>query len=68
MLSHPVAISPKDVARGGLLALVLFSMGHFFIDLYSGSLGVLQPLLLERFGLTFTQAGILGGALCCRAP
>jgi MFS transporter, FSR family, fosmidomycin resistance protein len=50
-------------ARGYLLPLVLFCLGHFFIDLYSGALGVLQPLLLERFHLSFTHAGILGGVL-----
>src|SRR4030081_435540 len=43
--------------------LVLFACGHFVIDMYSIALGVLQPLLLVRFGLTLTQAGILGGML-----
>ena len=49
------------LARASLVPLVLFCAAHFFIDLYSASLGVLQPLLLEQFGLTFTHAGILGG-------
>src|SRR3979409_476960 len=43
--------------------LVLFSFALFVIDMYSIALGVLQPLLLVRFGLTLTQAGILGGML-----
>lgn len=43
--------------------LVLLSLGHFLVDLYSGSLGVLQPFLVRRFGLTLTEAGVLGGAL-----
>lgn len=38
-------------------------MGHFFIDLYSGALGALQPRLVEQMGLSLTQAGILGGLL-----
>lgn len=50
-------------ARAGLVMLVLLSLGHFFVDLYSGALGALQPLLVERFRLSLTQAGILGGLL-----
>jgi FSR family fosmidomycin resistance protein-like MFS transporter len=55
--------APARLARASLVPLVLFCAAHFFIDLYSASLGVLQPLLLERFGLSFTHAGILGGVL-----
>ncbi len=50
-------------ARAGFLSLVLLSCGHFFIDLYSGALGALQPLLVEKHGLSLTQVGILGGLL-----
>ncbi len=46
-----------------VLPLVLFSLGHFCVDLYSGALGALQPLLVKRFGLSLAQAGILGGVL-----
>lgn len=49
--------------RSGAMTLVLLSLGHFFVDLYSGSLGVLQPLIVERLGLTLAQAGLLGGLL-----
>lgn len=42
---------------------ILLSLGHFFVDLYSGSLGVLQPFIVARFGLSLTQAGLLGGLL-----
>ena len=45
------------------IPLLLLSLGHFFIDLYSGALGALQPLLVARFGMTLTEAGILGGVL-----
>jgi MFS transporter, FSR family, fosmidomycin resistance protein len=50
-------------SRPVLPPLVLFSSGHFVIDMYSIALGVLQPLLLVRFGLSLTQAGLLGGML-----
>jgi FSR family fosmidomycin resistance protein-like MFS transporter len=50
-------------ARAGLVSLVLLSCGHFSVDLYSSALGALQPLLVERFHTSLTQAGILGGVL-----
>jgi len=53
--------SPQAVARAGVSVLVLLSLGHFFVDIYSGALGALQPLFVERMGLTLTEAGILGG-------
>jgi FSR family fosmidomycin resistance protein-like MFS transporter len=43
--------------------LVLLAAGHFSVDLYSGALGALQPLLVKRFGMTLTDAGFLGGLL-----
>lgn len=33
------------------------------VDLYSGALGALQPLLIAPFHMNFTQAGILAGVL-----
>ena len=45
--------------------LVLLSLGHFFIDLYSSALAVLQPLLLAKLNLSLTQAGLLGGVMVC---
>ncbi|MEJ5369084.1 MAG: MFS transporter [Bryobacteraceae bacterium] len=45
------------------MTLALLSLGHFFVDLYSGSLGVLQPFLVERLKLSLAQAGLLGGLL-----
>jgi FSR family fosmidomycin resistance protein-like MFS transporter len=45
------------------MTLMLLSLGHFTVDLYSGSLGVLQPFFVDRFQLSLTQAGILGGLL-----
>jgi FSR family fosmidomycin resistance protein-like MFS transporter len=59
--SSPPQLAP--VARATLLSLTLFCLGHFFIDLYSGALGALQPLLLDQFHMSFTEAGILAGVL-----
>lgn len=53
--------APALAARNAGLVLVLFCLGHAFVDLYSAALPALQPLLVERFGLSFTQCGILGG-------
>jgi len=50
-------------APGAILTLVLLSLGHFFIDMYSSALGALQPLLVDKFRMSLTQAGILGGML-----
>src|SRR4051794_27421862 len=55
--------APSQRVRASFLPLILFCFGHFFVDLYSIALGALQPLLLTKFGLTLTQAGILGGTL-----
>jgi hypothetical protein len=49
--------------RAGLVSFVLLSCGHFSVDLYSSALGALQPLLMERFHTSLTQAGLLGSVL-----
>jgi FSR family fosmidomycin resistance protein-like MFS transporter len=46
-----------------MMALALYSLGHFFIDLYSGALGAFQPVLVSRLGLSLTQAGWLGAMM-----
>jgi FSR family fosmidomycin resistance protein-like MFS transporter len=46
-----------------LSALLLLSIGHFFIDLYSSGLGAFQPVLVDKLSLTLKQAGLLGGIL-----
>jgi MFS transporter, FSR family, fosmidomycin resistance protein len=46
-----------------IIPLILLSIGHFCIDLYSGALGALQPLLVAKYGMSLTQAGVLGGVL-----
>jgi len=68
-MSSRAAVAPPEAVRTAvrqsILPLVLFCVGHFLVDLYSGALGALQPLLQSRFGLNFTQAGILGGVMVC---
>lgn len=46
-----------------MAALVLYSLGHFFIDMYSSAVGAFQPLLVDRLHFTLTQAGILGAVM-----
>ncbi len=67
MSSQVRAIEIEQQAKGSRVApfvpLILFCLAHFFVDLYSIALGVLQPALIERFGISLTQAGFLGGVL-----
>ncbi len=51
------------LVRTSAASLVLLSLAHFFIDLYTGALGALQPVLVTKLSLSLTQAGILGGVL-----
>jgi len=53
----------KPEVRTGMAALLLLCLGHFFIDVYSGALGALQPRLVAKLGMSLTEAGFLGGAL-----
>lgn len=59
----PAAAARAAVARNGMMVLALLSAGHLLADLYSGALGALQPLLVERFGMTLASAGLLSGML-----
>ena len=56
-------VSAAPEVRVGMAALLLLCLGHFFIDVYSGALGALQPRLVSKLGLSLTEAGFLGGAL-----
>ncbi len=49
--------------RTGMLGLVLFCAGHFFVDLYSAAMGAFQPLFVERLHFSLKQAGLLGGIM-----
>src|SRR5258706_12838611 len=53
----------QATVRTGMLALVLYCLGHFFIDLYSSAMGAFQPLLINKLHFTLTQAGYLGGIM-----
>jgi FSR family fosmidomycin resistance protein-like MFS transporter len=46
-----------------MISLVLLSLGHFFVDLYSTALSAFQPVLVTKHQLSLTQAGLLGGVL-----
>jgi MFS transporter, FSR family, fosmidomycin resistance protein len=63
--SETAGVLESRAGRAGTLSLVLLSAGHFSVDMYSGALGALQPLLVERFGMTLAGAGVLGGVLVC---
>ncbi len=41
--------------------LVLLSLAHLSVDLYSSAVPTLQPVLVERFALSLAQAGWIGG-------
>ena len=43
------------------MPLVMLSLGHSMVDLYSSIIATLQPLLIERYTLSLTQVGIMGG-------
>jgi len=59
--AHSADLAP--MARATIISLTLFTLTHFMIDVYSGALGALQPLLIGPFRMNFTQAGILAGVL-----
>ena len=42
-------------------AFLLLLLTHFIVDCFSSALATVQPLLAERFSLSLTDAGILGG-------
>ncbi|MBZ5604828.1 MAG: MFS transporter [Acidobacteriia bacterium] len=54
---------PSNRMRSGLFALVLYCVGHFFIDMYSGAMGAFQPILLQKLHFSLAEAGILGGII-----
>ena len=61
--STPPPAPAQVELRAAMTAMVLLCVGHFFIDVYSGALGALQPRLVAKLGLSLTEAGFLGGAL-----
>ncbi|HET8546959.1 MAG TPA: MFS transporter, partial [Bryobacteraceae bacterium] len=63
VLSLPASAYKRSVGQSAGLSLLLLSIGHFFIDLYSSALGALQPHLVARLGLSLEQAGIVGGVM-----
>jgi FSR family fosmidomycin resistance protein-like MFS transporter len=59
----PTTEASKVRTYGKWANLAYYSIGHFFIDLYSNALGVFAPVLVERMGISLTQAGFLGGLM-----
>ena len=63
----PPAATPQVVPSAGLRAsvavmpLVLLSLAHSMVDLYSSIIATLQPLFVERYTLSLTQVGVIGG-------
>lgn len=53
----------QSLVKRGYATLAFLSLAHFFIDLYSSALGAFQPILVEKLGLSLSQAGLLGGLL-----
>src|SRR5450432_2367595 len=62
-LEEPLLQAPVAAARPHWAGLAYLSLGHFFIDFYSNALGVFVPLLVDKLGITLTEAGFLGGLL-----
>ncbi len=58
-----VACPPQRSFVSAAMPLALLSAGHFCVDLYSSAIGAWQPLLVDRFGLSLAQAGVLGGVM-----
>ena len=52
---------PAGGVRTAAEAFLLLLGTHFVVDCFSSTLPTVQPLLVERFGLSFAQAGLLGG-------
>ncbi|MGB9606557.1 MAG: MFS transporter, partial [Bryobacteraceae bacterium] len=57
------ASAVAEAVQSPLRLVLLLALGHFLVDVYSGALGALQPWLVERYQLSMTQAGFLGGLL-----
>ena len=62
----PIAETPGAMPgvgwpRASVLPLAMFSIAHLTIDLYASLLATLQPVLVQRYVLSLTQAGIGGG-------
>ena len=61
-LEEPL-VAPAPVVAAAWVSLAYLSVAHFFIDFYSNALGVFVPLLVDKLGISLTEAGFLGGLL-----
>ena len=62
-LEETLVEAPVAVSRTGWVTLAYLSLAHFFIDFYSNALGVFVPLLVDKLGISLTEAATLGGLL-----
>ena len=62
-LEEPLLQAPSVAKRANWTSLAYLSLGHFFIDFYSNALGAFVPLLVDKLGISLTEAGFLGGLL-----
>lgn len=63
IVSPPQSGHAPDSMASATRTLLLYSFGHFAVDVYSAALGVYQPLFAQHLGLNLTQAGLLGGTM-----
>ncbi len=63
ILEAKAAVLTAPRVRGGMFALTLYCVAHFFIDLYSSALGAFQPVLVQKLSLSLTEAGFLGAMM-----
>ena len=52
---------PIRASRSATEAFLLLLGTHFLVDCFSSALPTVQPLLVDRFGLSLAQAGLIGG-------
>jgi FSR family fosmidomycin resistance protein-like MFS transporter len=61
VIEAPSLAGAREQTLSAAQYFLLFCVSHFVIDLYSIGLGTYQPLLVDKLGLTLSQAGLLAG-------
>lgn len=49
----------RSIPKSSLFLLTVLAIGHFTVDMHSGSLPSLFPVLRETYGISYTQVGFL---------
>ncbi len=60
-VSQPAVLAEQRKFTLLSAGMILLCLGHLLTDLFSSTIATLQPVLGERFDLSLTQAGLLGG-------